>query len=461
MRKLLVACLVVFAACADSGSSETCGNGALDDGERCDPALSRHPCPASETCEACPMGLTLCGDSCIDTQTAQAHCGACGAACSAGSVCDGAGACALSCQAGLTDCNGTCADTNSDRANCGSCGNPCEAGFVCGGAGTCELSCQAGLVDCAGTCIDPVTDRTFCGATGTCMGSEAGVTCGAGEVCNGAGSCELSCQAGLLACNGTCIDPGTDRAFCGASGDCTGTNAGEVCAAGFVCDGAGSCALSCQAGLENCAGTCSDTSHDPNNCGACGTACLSNEACVAGTCTAFTTLTPAADCTELLATPTIWGEACTGLDLRARTAGTLHFLGCVDSESCTFYCNYDAAAQTLSFGTTGTATLRAQIDPGDAAGDGFSATTYECCSAANPTGVCNAPNAANNGVPFSSATALCRALGYGAGTIVREVNTNFCPEAHTLDATGESWTSDFVESDGYGAEYQCSGFQMM
>jgi hypothetical protein len=65
--------------------------------------------------------------------------------------------------------------------------------------------------------------------------------CADGEVCDGAGACELSCQAGLVACGGTCIDPDTDRAYCGATGDCAGANAGAVCEGSEVCD-AGVCA---------------------------------------------------------------------------------------------------------------------------------------------------------------------------------------------------------------------------
>ncbi len=282
----------------------------------------------------CPVGLTLCGSTCVDTNVDGANCGACGTTCDPGSVCNGAGTCELSCQSGLTDCNGTCVDTDSDRANCGACGTTCDPGFVCDGAGQCALSCQSGLIDCNGTCIDPDTDRAYCGATADCQGANAGTVCGAGEVCetgtctlscpggqiacngacidpatdrtycgasadcaganagttcedgfvcNGAGSCELSCQSGLVDCNGTCIDPDTDRTYCGASADCAGANAGTTCDSGFVCNGAGSCALSCQSGLTDCSGTCVALDTD-ENCGACGNACGPTATCVSGSC---------------------------------------------------------------------------------------------------------------------------------------------------------------------------------
>ena len=135
----------------------------------------------------------------------------------------------------------------------------CSAGEVCDGSGVCALACQPGMIACNGKCIDPDTDRGYCGATADCEAANAGTACTDGYVCNGAGTCELSCQAGLLACGGTCIDPHTDRAYCGAAGDCQGANAGTACDDGFVCNGAGTCELSCQAGLLACGGTCIDS----------------------------------------------------------------------------------------------------------------------------------------------------------------------------------------------------------
>ncbi|WP_437953693.1 cadherin-like beta sandwich domain-containing protein [Sorangium sp. So ce296] len=243
----------------------------------------------------CGTGQTLCGDVCVDLATDAAHCGACDVSCEEGELCDGAGECAVSCQRGLVACDGTCIDPDTDREHCGASGDctgsdagvTCAAGEICSGAGRCELSCQSGLVACGGTCIDPDTDRDHCGASGDCTGSDAGVACADGEICNGAGRCELSCQSGLVACGGTCIDPDTDRDHCGASGDCRGSDAGEACAAGEICDGAGRCELSCQSGLVACDGTCIDPDTDRDHCGAsgdcdgsdAGVACADGEIC--------------------------------------------------------------------------------------------------------------------------------------------------------------------------------------
>ncbi|WP_437814035.1 cadherin-like beta sandwich domain-containing protein [Sorangium sp. So ce1078] len=253
---------------------------------------SESPGATSGGAPLCGAGQDLCGDVCVDLATDAAHCGSCDVACSEGQLCDGAGECALSCQSGLIACDGTCIDPDTDRDHCGASGDcrgseagvACAAGEICNGAGQCELSCQSGLIACDGTCIDPDTDRDHCGASGDCRGSEAGVACAAGEICDGAGECALSCQSGLVACGGTCIDPDTDRDHCGASGDCRGSEAGVVCAAGEICDGAGQCELSCQSGLIACDGTCIDPDTDRDHCGASGDCRGSNAgaACGAG-----------------------------------------------------------------------------------------------------------------------------------------------------------------------------------
>jgi hypothetical protein len=276
-------------------------------------------CNAGSCRLSCQTGLVNCGGKCIDPLADRLHCGAiagcspdagtAGAACNDGQVCS-AGACAPSCQAGQVACNGSCIDPSNNRQYCGatlgcgvgdagSAGTACAAGKVCA-AGVCALSCPVGLLDCNGTCIDPSTDRQYCGATPGCglgdAGSSAGATCAAGQVCS-AGSCRLSCQQGLLTCGDTCIDPLTSRSFCGASANCdvdAGTT-GTACAEGEVCS-AGTCRLSCQPGLLSCGGKCIDPSTDRQFCGATagcgadggttGTPCADGQVCSGGTCQA-------------------------------------------------------------------------------------------------------------------------------------------------------------------------------
>ena len=74
---------------------------------------------------------------------------------------------------------------------------------------------------------------------------------------------EITCPAGELVCNGTCIDPAVDAANCGACGN--------ACAGGASCR----------------AGACVALSTDRLNCGAVGRACLPGESCLAGACTSL------------------------------------------------------------------------------------------------------------------------------------------------------------------------------
>ena len=89
---------------------------------------------------ACGTGLSICGTGCVDTQTNNVHCGACGNACSATRSCQ-AGKCI--CPATYTDCSGECVDTKIDVQNCGGCGKPCTG--ICS-AGSCQAStCTSGM----------------------------------------------------------------------------------------------------------------------------------------------------------------------------------------------------------------------------------------------------------------------------------------------------------------------------
>jgi hypothetical protein len=178
----------------------------------------------------------------------------------------GAGA---ACPTGLSLCDGACVDLTRDARHCGACGESCPADQRCE-ASACV--CAPGDVFCEGSCIDPDVDNEHCGASGTCQGASAGSACAPGEICNGSGQCALSCQEGLIDCAGTCVDPLVDERYCGAGPDCD-TNPGIECAEGERCDGTGVCALSCQEELTDCDGLCTDTLIDPDNCMTCGTIC--------------------------------------------------------------------------------------------------------------------------------------------------------------------------------------------
>ena len=117
-------------------------------------------------------------------------------------------------------------------------GEECGPGTICTD-GVCELTCVEGFLACGGVCTDPDTNRAFCGAVGDCSGENAGTVCAADEVCSD-GVCGSSCREGQIVCGGSCVDPFTNPGFCGAVDDCLGANAGEACAIGEGCLG-GTC----------------------------------------------------------------------------------------------------------------------------------------------------------------------------------------------------------------------------
>ncbi|MGC4119245.1 MAG: FG-GAP-like repeat-containing protein [Myxococcales bacterium] len=248
-------------------------------------------CPPERTLCTLPDGVSFCAD----TTTDRSHCGGCGVVCGLGEVCS-EGHCALACRSGLVLCGERCVDPASDRAHCGATGDcqgtnagtACGAGYLCT-QGTCAVSCLEGQVHCGDRCVDPSTDRAHCGAAGDCQGTNAGTVCGASQVCE-AGACVASCLEGQVSCGGACTDPDSDPRYCGASGDCQGANAGAQCGPGQACV-AGRCALTCAAGdAIVCGGRCVNPATDDSHCGRCGIPCIpgvtscSNGTCVAAKC---------------------------------------------------------------------------------------------------------------------------------------------------------------------------------
>lgn len=261
-------------------------------------ALLSSACSGDSTSTSCPAGQVTCGGKCVDPTTDRAYCGAsgdcagasAGSACAAGQVCS-AGACALSCQPGLVNCNGKCVDPARDPDFCGASGacTGADAGVACGSGrvcanGACATSCPAGQVACSGRCVDPQTDRAFCGVGASCAG---GTVCAAGQVCV-SGACTATCPAGQYACGGKCVDPATDPNYCGASSACTG---GAACGPSTACY-QGACEPLCPPGLLVCASQCVNPAVDRTFCGATGSCtgssagktCAAAEACASGVC---------------------------------------------------------------------------------------------------------------------------------------------------------------------------------
>ena len=193
----------------------------------------------------------------------------------------------VACASGTLCSDGKCHDLSSDDANCGACGQACPAGQACS-AGACSATCGGGLLLCAGQCVDPSTSAAHCGASGDCTGSHAGSVCATGEPCVG-GQCATLCGsssgASIQICAGVCTDTDFDPNNCGACGKvCASTNAANT-----TCGG-GKCGVLCAQGFGDCDGDPSNGCEEnlltsTANCGACGQAC-SLGPCAGGLCAA-------------------------------------------------------------------------------------------------------------------------------------------------------------------------------
>ncbi len=282
---------VCDAFCASTGSDPlNCGT--------CDKECGvGEGCLAGE-CEdfGCSTGQVICDEACTNLQADRMHCGTCETECDQGEVCD-SGLCATSCAGGRIECDGGCIDPMTDRMHCGAdacdsavggaggagSGVVCAEGEVCT-AGSCTTSCPAGQIVCDNRCVDVSNNRDFCGATDCSAPATSGEQCDSGEVC-GAGICTTSCPSSQIVCDDRCVDPKTDRIFCGAS-DCeggTGSGDGEACGAATICS-EGACVDSCPTGFLVCNDKCIDPSINRNFCGAtdCGAAATDGDACAQG-----------------------------------------------------------------------------------------------------------------------------------------------------------------------------------
>ena len=95
---------------------------------------------------------------------------------------------------------------------------------------------------------------------------------GGADVADAADAGKHGCDAGLQLCGRSCTDTMTDDGNCGACGN--------ACPNGLHC-ALGSC---CPAPTILCAGACLDPREDDDNCGACGNVCGAGQHCAAGVC---------------------------------------------------------------------------------------------------------------------------------------------------------------------------------
>lgn len=106
----------------------------------------------------------------------------------------------------------------------------------CGGSVIVEdITCQAGLTACDGECVDTGADPENCGS--------CGFSCGGGSCDGGVCSTTPGCPPSLIECNGGCVDPAYDPAHCGG---CNNTCASGVCDLGQCVTGECYCGALCQ-----------------------------------------------------------------------------------------------------------------------------------------------------------------------------------------------------------------------
>src|SRR5262249_40281173 len=91
------------------------------------------------------------------------------------------------------------------------------------------------------------------------------------------GDTAVGCPTGTTMCGSSCVETKVDPSNCGACG--TACTSDQVCSAG-------TCALTCAGGTTKCGSSCLDTNVDPKNCGSCGNACTAGQVCNAGSCAA-------------------------------------------------------------------------------------------------------------------------------------------------------------------------------
>ncbi|MBO4349448.1 MAG: hypothetical protein J6A01_00680 [Proteobacteria bacterium] len=106
--------------------------------------------------------------------------------------------------------------------------------------------------------------------------------------------CMTTCPAGQVACDTKCIDPKSNEAYCGASGNCNAPKEGDnfkgvICKSDEICKEGKCIKAPCTTG-EMCNDICTDLNIDPKNCGECGHQCEIGEFCESGKCKNSTTV---------------------------------------------------------------------------------------------------------------------------------------------------------------------------
>ncbi|RLB57427.1 MAG: hypothetical protein DRJ42_00375 [Deltaproteobacteria bacterium] len=239
--------------------------------------------PRAESCNAADDDCDGMIDEGFDIMADPENCGRCGTSCgvdpaNAAAMCT-MGVCGLDCDAGFDDCDGDrsngCEASTTEPARCGSCTTACGVTrSLCqtlGGSSTCVATCATGTTLCGETrCVNTEDDPANCG--------DCDMACSApmnAEPACVERACAVSCDAGFDDCDGVlgngCEAPLDSPADCGACGvDCSRDHAVAGC-------GAGECNFACEIGFGDCDGMeangCEMAVDTLTDCGACGVAC--------------------------------------------------------------------------------------------------------------------------------------------------------------------------------------------
>lgn len=164
--------------CVDTTSDDdhcgSCGN-PCDDDASCEESLCVTSSPPGP--DECDDDESICSNACVDLRSNNAHCGSCGNGCANDQFCE-AGSCVDSpdpepdpdqCEDNESVCGDSCVDTDVDDEHCGSCGNSCSMDQSCD-AGACVDLCGAGEMMCSNACIDVSSDEDHCGSCGNSCG---------------------------------------------------------------------------------------------------------------------------------------------------------------------------------------------------------------------------------------------------------------------------------------------------
>ena len=197
-------------------------------------------------------------------------------------------------------CSNSCTNVQTNVKNCGSCGTACvtpNGTPSCVGSVCTIKSCNPGFADCDGNpsngCeVSLSNDVNNCGSCGTLCATPNGTPSCVGSVCT-----IKSCNPGFADCdgnpsNGCEVSLSNDVNNCGGCGTACVTPNGTPSCVGSVCT-----IGSCNPGFADCNGNPGDgcevsLSNDFNNCGACGNSCgdyddyngVVDDACSNGAC---------------------------------------------------------------------------------------------------------------------------------------------------------------------------------